>query len=1365
MDASADDDPTLDRPAPEEEPPSIVQALAEAEPPAGPEDGDTPIRFFLIADVRGYTRFTQAHGDEQAARLAARFAGVTREVVTGHNGVLLELRGDEALVVFTSPRRALRAAVELQARFLDETLADPALPLGVGIGLDGGEAVEVEGGYRGGALNLAARLCSVAAAGEVLATQELVHMARAMDGVRYVTRGPRTFKGITTPATVVEVLPEERDPAKALAFAQALRAGEPSPPTKDRRPVLVAGLVVLALLVSAGGYVLRHRGAEVALVADSVAVVDLGDHRVKRAVPVGRSPAGLAYGHDAGWSANEAAGTLSRIDPDIDAVVQTITVGRSPRGVSSGPTGIWVTNGDDRSVSWVNPDVNTVVKTVPVGNSPAGVVATADTVWVANRLDDTVSALSATTGEPLATIPVGGRPTGVAVGAGSVWVANSASATVSRIDPVRRVVTDTINVGNGAGAVAVGAGGAWVTNTLDGTVSRIDPESNRISATIQTGEDPGGVTVARGSVWVASQYGGTLKRIDPKRNAVATTIPLDARPREVVPVDGALWVSTGGSPTAHRGGTLRLIAPEGFVPTIDPAIAYDYVEWGALSATNDGLVGFRRVGGGDGSTLVPDLATALPKPTDGGRTYRFQLRRGLRYSNGEPVRAADFRRTAERQLVLGPVGAYYDAIVGADACLATPRTCSLEAGVVTDDEAGTVTFRLSRPDGDFLAKLAMPWMYVVPASTPLRDIGTHPVPATGPYQISDFTPHRHVVLTRNPRFTEWSHAAQPDGYPDRIVFGLVDDDNQASLAQVQRGQADWDGRIDPEQLPELTTRFPTGLHLNPSGFSMHLLLNTRRPPFNDVRARRAVAYAVDRAALVDVYGGPQQATASCQLLPPTFPAYKPFCEHTARPGPDGQWHGTDLAKALQLVEASGTKGMPVQVNSGQQEAAEYVVRLMRSLGYRPSLFEGDPSTAFEDLVRGTSPINVTAGGWAADFPTPAGFLEALQGCHGPGNGTGVCDRSLDATMERAKQLQATDGAAAAVAWQAAERRVVSLAALVPTVTTLTATFTGARVGNVAHHPVLGPLFDQMWVRPDPGPGADVTLRPDPASLRVAARIPFGPAPTGAPTGDVWLPVRERGQLWRLDRATNRVTAKIKTGTDPERHVTAFGSVWVTDPADGTVSRVDPATNRVVQRISTGQSTFGIVATADALWVAVSRSGDLRKLDPRSGRVVATVHYGPPQEDSVARVVAGPSDVWVQDGGALVRVDPARARVLATVPLPGPKGRADGEVALGDGSVWVTNRVDGSVTRVDAARGKVVLRIPVLPAPSGIAFAAGAVWVTSLNSGDVVLSRIDPKTNRRVVDVEVSSGSDDLWVSAGSLWTVGRLDERIDRIDP
>src|SRR4249919_2645093 len=136
---------------------------------------------FLIADVRGYTSFTQARGDEAAARLADKFAEIAREGVEAFGGEVTELRGDEALAVFTSPRAALRAAVSLQTVFADETVIDPELPLNVGIGLDAGEAVPVQGGYRGGALNLAARLCSRAAAGEVLVSQGIAHLARAVE--------------------------------------------------------------------------------------------------------------------------------------------------------------------------------------------------------------------------------------------------------------------------------------------------------------------------------------------------------------------------------------------------------------------------------------------------------------------------------------------------------------------------------------------------------------------------------------------------------------------------------------------------------------------------------------------------------------------------------------------------------------------------------------------------------------------------------------------------------------------------------------------------------------------------------------------------------------------------------------------------------------------------------------------------------------------------------------------------------------------------------------------------------------------------------------------------------------------------------
>ncbi len=167
------------------------------------------INTFLIADIRGYTSFTQQHGDAGAARLAGTFAGVCREVVESHGGSLLELRGDEALCLFRSARAALAAAVELQDDFVKRAIDDPETPLLVGIGLDVGEALPVEGGYRGGALNLAARLCSRAGPGEILASSTVVHLAGNLDGVSYTPRGELRLKGLSEPVAVIRVTGSE----------------------------------------------------------------------------------------------------------------------------------------------------------------------------------------------------------------------------------------------------------------------------------------------------------------------------------------------------------------------------------------------------------------------------------------------------------------------------------------------------------------------------------------------------------------------------------------------------------------------------------------------------------------------------------------------------------------------------------------------------------------------------------------------------------------------------------------------------------------------------------------------------------------------------------------------------------------------------------------------------------------------------------------------------------------------------------------------------------------------------------------------------------------------------------------------------
>jgi class 3 adenylate cyclase len=163
------------------------------------------IQTFLIADIRGYTRFTEQFGDEAAGRLAAKFADIFGDGIELRGGTVVEISGDEAVAVFGSARQAIRAAMDLQAMFSDETDPDSDLPLRVGIGIDSGEAVALGEGYRGAALNVAARLCALAHGGDVLTTAGTARLAGKLPGYRYLERGEANLKGIDEPTHVMRI--------------------------------------------------------------------------------------------------------------------------------------------------------------------------------------------------------------------------------------------------------------------------------------------------------------------------------------------------------------------------------------------------------------------------------------------------------------------------------------------------------------------------------------------------------------------------------------------------------------------------------------------------------------------------------------------------------------------------------------------------------------------------------------------------------------------------------------------------------------------------------------------------------------------------------------------------------------------------------------------------------------------------------------------------------------------------------------------------------------------------------------------------------------------------------------------------------
>jgi peptide/nickel transport system substrate-binding protein len=471
---------------------------------------------------------------------------------------------------------------------------------------------------------------------------------------------------------------------------------------------------------------------------------------------------------------------------------------------------------------------------------------------------------------------------------------------------------------------------------------------------------------------------------------------------------------------------------------------------------------------------VPDLATSLPAPTDGGDTYTFLLRSGIRYSNGRPVQATDFRSTFERDYALGSPTTYYDGIVGGAQCRKHPKRCDLSRGIVADDVAHTVTFHLIRPDPDFLSKLALSFAYVLPGGTPRRPAGTHPLPATGPYMIATYRPRRLLRFTRNPFFHEWSRAAQPDGYPDRIDIRVAGTADKA-IRDVVAGKADvvWlNEPLTPSQVSRLEVRYASEIHSNPSWNFQALFLNTGIPPFNRLDARKAINFAVDRAAATNAWGGPSVAVPTCQILPPNFPGYRPYCPYTAGSTKRGKWTAPDLTKAKALVARSGTRGMKVTVWawSGAKGFNRVAVRVLRSLGYRVAVkpVVGDGYWGAVADSRNRAQIGFT--GWWPSY-SPAEFLVQQLSCRAflPGspanlNVSEFCDRGIDRQTRRAQAEQLSDPTGSLALWQRADREVTDASPWVPLMIAKNVNVLSKRVGNYQYSPQMGMLIDQSWVR-------------------------------------------------------------------------------------------------------------------------------------------------------------------------------------------------------------------------------------------------------------------------------------------------------------
>jgi peptide/nickel transport system substrate-binding protein len=526
--------------------------------------------------------------------------------------------------------------------------------------------------------------------------------------------------------------------------------------------------------------------------------------------------------------------------------------------------------------------------------------------------------------------------------------------------------------------------------------------------------------------------------------------------------------------TEHRGGTMRILAHQAG-GTIDPHVNYTLQYWQLYQSLYDGLINFQKAAGAEGFKKVPDIAEALPEPTNEGKTYVFKIRKGIMFSNGKELGVKDVVASLQRIFkVSSPTaGGFYSVIVGADKCIKEPKTCTLEGGVVGDEAAGTVTINLTRPDAEIFDKLALPHAVIVPADSPTEDVGSNPLPGTGAYMISAYDPNNGLTMVRNPHFKVWSEQAQPDGYPDVVQydFGLTE---EAQVTAIQNGEADWTlDEIPADRLSEIGTKNKDQVHITPLTAWWYAPMNTRLAPFDNVKVRQAVNYAIDRKALVNIFGGPVLASPVCQVLPPGFPGHVDYCPYTKDPG--AKWSAPDMEKAKQLVEESGTKGQKVTIVPDDRAVSTavgvYLQSVLTELGYVVDVKPISTNIQFTYIQNTNNKVQISVSQWYQDYPAASDFLHILFGCSSFTEGSdssinisGFCDKEIDAKMQEALALGVTDPESADKMWAEIDKAVTDKAPAAALFTPKHLDFVSKRLGNFQFNYQYYWMVTQSWVQ-------------------------------------------------------------------------------------------------------------------------------------------------------------------------------------------------------------------------------------------------------------------------------------------------------------
>jgi peptide/nickel transport system substrate-binding protein len=520
--------------------------------------------------------------------------------------------------------------------------------------------------------------------------------------------------------------------------------------------------------------------------------------------------------------------------------------------------------------------------------------------------------------------------------------------------------------------------------------------------------------------------------------------------------------TTGGTVTdaaigssGNEGGTLTA-AYAAFPDYLDPALSHTGEGWTAMYDTYIPLLTYAHANGAAGGKVIPGLAAAMPKVSDGGKTYTLKLRQGLKYSNGEPVVASDFTHSLERVYLLNSSGSpFYDDIVGAEQFAKTKKGGI--PGVETDDKTGTITIHLTRPRGTFENELALPFVALLPAKTPDEDLTPDPPPATGPYMITSVKQGAGWEYERNPQWAATNGKLMPQipsGHVDKIQIKVLRNP-QTEVNEVENGSLDWmANQVPPDRYQEVLSKYEgSQFRVEPTVSTYFFWMNTTTAPFDDLKVRQAVNYAIDPRALERIYSG--RLEGGQQILPPEMPGGTPKLN----------LYPHNLAKAKELIAEANPSDREITVWTESEppsgDVGAYYQGVLQELGFNVTLRILGPDNYFT-VIGNTSTPDLDTGwaNWFEDYPHPNDFFQPLlaEESIAPTNGTNLARFADPQLSQKITELgEEPLGPKQEAAYAQLDKEFMEQAPLAPYGSSTASTFVSSDINleNVVYNPTFG----------------------------------------------------------------------------------------------------------------------------------------------------------------------------------------------------------------------------------------------------------------------------------------------------------------------